>query len=275
MKRVVLLAVMIGGGAFAASPAVQTQVDAGKQIFETACAASTCHGSGGAGGQAPKLVERDLTLDLIRETVLNGRAGTPMPPFKDVLFPDMQVDVMAFVLSIATKGRLPTEVVVAAAPVSAAPLPPSTTPVAVGDESGTPAVGAAIFFDPTKLDSCRACHSYGKNGGPVGPDLADLKTTPVEILFSIARPRAFSPRYRAVVLAFKDGGQLEGIKRDETPAVIRLFDVSVVPPVARTILKSDVSKATLIANAGIYDHTKLKYTRQDLLDLAAFLGKAN
>jgi mono/diheme cytochrome c family protein len=58
------------------SPAVQAQKDAGKIIYATACAG--CHGGGGSGNQGPALVNRGLSFEIIRDTMLDGRRGTSM-----------------------------------------------------------------------------------------------------------------------------------------------------------------------------------------------------
>ena len=50
-------------------------------LFVTSCA--SCHGATGGGAIAPAIAGRNVSLDVIRTTIANGRTGTPMPPFKD------------------------------------------------------------------------------------------------------------------------------------------------------------------------------------------------
>lgn len=257
--------------AWAASADLGSQVVAGKQIFETTCAASTCHGSGGVGAGGPKLVDRNFSLDLVRTTVLNGRSGTPMPAFKELFDSDMTASVIAYVLSISTGGRWATAVPVAAAdkPTAAAPWPES---IAIGAGQGHPAAGYALFYDAAKPTSCRTCHSYRENGGPVGPDFAALHKSPSEIFELISKPGAANPQFPAVTLTTRANARHSGIKRTETDESIRIVDVSVLPPVTRTFLKADVASVEPLKAEGFFYHSALSYTQQNLLDAAAFLA---
>jgi len=282
ISAAILLSFCVDGMAVNATSATQpaddvrAQVDAGKQVFATNCI--VCHGAAGAGARAPSLANRDLPLDVIRTTILNGRAGTPMPPFKDALDAKAQRQIMAYVLWLASNGRMPSAVLTNSPADNCTretpqPSIPSPQPVAIGSERGTPSLGAAIFFDSTKMYSCHSCHSYSKKGGQIGPDFIDTDTTPLQIYESISRPKVASPDYPAVVITKRDGVRVAGIKSDEGGDVWRVFDVSSVPPVLRTILKSDVIEVSAVKDAGIYDHTGLPYSKQDLLDVSAFLGK--
>jgi putative heme-binding domain-containing protein len=256
---------------------VRAQVEAGKRIFESNCV--MCHGLAGSGGRGPALAGRDLRLDLIRDMVRNGRPGTAMPAFKDVFDVESQAQVMAYVLWLASSGSEPTKLVALRpseeSETAAAVLPatPSSQPVDVGKEKGVPARGSAIFFDATRFDGCRACHSYRDKGGGLGPDLADASGAPLQIYRSITRPRVAAADYPAVSLSMRDGTRIVGVKAGETDGAWQVFDVSSVPPVLRTVRKSEVAEVAVVKNSGIYDHTALHYSKQDLLDLSTFLGK--
>jgi mono/diheme cytochrome c family protein len=250
---------------------VQAQVDQGKQIFATSCA--NCHGAAGKGAIGPPLVDRNLSFGVLSTTILNGRVGTPMPPFKDELDSKSLAAVMAYAESITTGGRLPLEVVAEPAAGASSASRPGTAPVAVGDATGIPARGAVLFFDPTHLDSCRACHSFADKGGPIGPDLGLDPKTPEQIYASLSRPRIGAADYPAISLHLKSGPDMVGIRAAETASAYVLFDVSSIPPVKRTMAKSLIAAASPL-DAGIFDHTRLVPSRQDRLDLAAYLGRA-
>jgi cytochrome c55X len=258
-----------------ASAAVRAQVEAGKQLFAASC--SNCHGAGGKGAIGPALADRGLAADLIRSTMLNGRVGTPMPPFKDDLDAKSQAQIMAYVLWITSAGRLPDAVVSSEPPAGSAgsATGPSTLPIPIGTERGTPAHGAALFFDATQVRSCRACHSYGNKGGPVGPDLINTDKTPLEIYQRITRPKVAAAGFPAIAVELRDGSRVVGIRGEVTDELIQVFDVSSLPPVKRSILKSDVLKLSGVGDSGIYDHTTLPYSKQDLLDLSAYVGKTD
>jgi cytochrome c55X len=270
-------ALLLGAGPAAAAPAgaedpaaaIRAQVDDGRAAFATACA--TCHGGTGMGGTGPALAGRDLPLSLIRQTVMNGRPGTPMPAFKEALDTDTQAQILAYVLWLTSNGREPTELVAGQAN---APSPATETrPVAVGRDSGIPALGAQLFFDPTRLDSCRICHSYDAKGGPVGPDLIGLGETPLDVYRRLTGPELTAPGYPAVAVTLRDGTRLRGIRVEETADALAFFDLTALPPVERTIPRSKIAEISATLEAGVYDHTALRLSRQDLLDLSAFLGK--
>jgi putative heme-binding domain-containing protein len=255
-----------------AADLVQMQVETGKQLYVTTCA--NCHGAGGKGALGPPLVDRGLELDTIRSTMMNGRVGTAMPPFKDALDAQSQSDIAAYVLWLSSGGRLPTAVVASATAGASAGAGPTSELIAVGKAQGSPARGAALFFDATNIKSCRACHSYDKKGGPVGPDLSALNKTPVEVYRSISRANIPAAGFPVVTVSLPNGTEMAGVKSDETADAVSIFDVSSVPPIKRTFLKSEISAVTPQPDSGAFDHATLRFSKQDLLDASAYLGKA-
>jgi predicted CxxxxCH...CXXCH cytochrome family protein len=270
----VIAAAAIGGKAATQTPSqassVQALVANGQKVFEGTCSNQYCHGTGGAGAQGPRLVDHPVSPEIVRSAIHDGRSGTPMLPFKDILEPPQLEAVIAYVLSISSGGRLPVS---AEAPnVPAEPPGPSTVAIAIGAEKGTPASGADIFFDSTRLSSCHTCHSYNKRGGPLGLDFAEARLSAEEILASVSKPHLASRTYPVITVTTQSGVKLTGIRRDETDDTLRIFDVA-VPPVLRSFRKSEVADI-LVGKTGIFDHTRLGYTRQQMLDVAALLGTA-
>ena len=265
---------------------IDAQIQAGKVVFDSTCSAGSCHGGGGIGGRAPALTHA-IPQDLITDTVLNGRPGTPMPAFKGILDSAILAQVIAYVSSLTSGGRQPTSVVVipgspsnaSSGPVQSKTMPwlesnASVDPVGIGSEQGIPSAGAARFFDATKLTSCHTCHSYAGAGGPIGRDLASTDKTPLEICQVISNPKSASPGYAAVRITLISGSSSVGIEREENEEVLRYYDVSSLPPILRTLRRSAVKDVKPLTGTGIYDHTTLPYTKQDRLNLCAFLGKA-
>jgi hypothetical protein len=142
--------------------------------------------------------------------------------------------------------------------------------VSIGKETGTPAAGAQVFFDATRLSSCRTCHTYNKRGGPLGVDFADAGLSAESVLASISKSRVASRAYPVITIRTANNVKLTGIRGTETEKLLRVFDV-VIPPVQRSFRKSEI-EGIQIVKTGIFDHTKLGYTRQQLLDVAAFVG---
>jgi putative heme-binding domain-containing protein len=255
-----------------APDAVGAQVEAGRQSFVTACA--TCHGSSGNGGIGPPLAGRDLTFETIKDTVLNGRTGTPMPAFKSDFDAKTLAQIISYVQWITSGGRMPSAVIASESFEDLrATAARSSTPIAVGRNSGTPTRGATLFFDATQLQSCRTCHSFQGKGGPVGVDLKDVHYTPEQIYERITRPSVASSGFPGVALVLRDGTRATGVKSQDTADSLAFFDVSSLPPVKITVLKSEIVQVAELKNSGVYDHTRLPFSDQDLLDLSAYLGQ--
>jgi len=273
MIRLAAVLLAIASATTLAAPAepsdeVRAQVAEGKQLFVTSCA--SCHGATGGGAIAPAIAGRNVSLDVIRSTIANGRTGTPMPPFKDAFDAKSLAALAAFALSLSSNGKEPTALVPVEASANKAD---ASKPVAVGNEQGVPARGAALFFDPTRIGSCRACHSFNNKGGFVGPDLSTLGRTGVQVLESLTHPMQASAAFPAAKFKFTDGTELFGVKGEGSSNTAVIYDITSLPPVKRSVPKSEIQQSTDITGAGIYDHTALKLSRQDVLDLSAYLGK--
>lgn len=261
---------------------IEAQVRAGKAVFDTTCSAGACHGTNGVGGRGPA-VNHWLAESMILDAVLNGRPGTPMPPFKDVLDTEKLTAVIAYVTSLSSGGRLARDSLASAA--ASRTGQPATMPWIAGNASrnrvaidsgyGDPAAGAVLFFDATKLTSCHSCHSYAGAGGPIGVDFASIDKTPLEICRAISKPRIASVGYPAIRITMIDGSIDIGIEREESKDILSYFDVSSPLPILRSVLKSEVKNVEPLTATGLYDHTALLYARQDRLNVCAFLGKAD
>jgi putative heme-binding domain-containing protein len=200
-----------------------------------------------------------------------------MPPFRDDLDAKSRAEIIAYVLWLSSDGRLPDTIVAGDTTegpgTSSSAVNPSAQPVAVGRGSGIPARGAVLFFDATKLYSCRICHSYGGKGGPVGPDLIDMEKTPLQIYGGLIQAGRSAPGFPALSVTLHDGGRIVGIQSESTDDVLRVFDVSSLPPVKRSVRRSEIAHIAAISDRGIYEHATLPFSKQDLIDLSAFLGK--
>jgi mono/diheme cytochrome c family protein len=257
----------------AVSEPVQRQLAAGEKLFVTHCA--NCHGSRGEGGIGPALAGHDLSLQVILETMANGRTGTPMPAFKDDLDARTFTDIAAYVLWLSSGGRLSAGVMTTTATVELRRQRPSSQPIVVGTGTGTPARGALLFFDASRLATCRVCHSYDKKGGPVGADLSLLRLTPADVYSKITHPRVAAAGYPLVGLVLRDGYSVAGIQDEETADSLSIFDLSALPPIRRTFMKAEIQSMDTPRDRGAFDHTTLPFSRQELRDLSAFLGAQN
>jgi mono/diheme cytochrome c family protein len=225
---VAALAVAAAGRAHAAPPAPDMMQ--GGNVFAITCSSSFCHGEGGVGGRGPSLRNRNLMPDFIRNTVTNGRSGTPMPSFKGSLSPheiDMVVD---YVMSLSPNNHNADTSASSQAPASAPPPAPL---------SAQAEAGRAVFFDLARAGSCAACHSYKDEGGPIGADLSGIaKRSPHDIYLAIVKPTGSNAAYPVAT-----AGGVTGIVKQKTDKLVQIYDLSSVPPVLRSIYPADGVKA--------------------------------
>ena len=97
---------------------------------------------------------------------------------------------------------------------------------------GDPARGELIF---RRADlNCMSCHSLGKAGGDVGPDLSSVGQTspPDYIINSIYNPdQAIKEQYHTLVVQTSDGQVFQGIVTDKDDQRIVLKDATGAPRV--------------------------------------------
>jgi putative membrane-bound dehydrogenase-like protein len=129
--------------------------------------------------------------------------------------------------------------------------------------------GQAIFLGAKA--ACYTCHKIGYRGGLVGPDLTRIgeARTERDLLESIVYPSAsFVRSYEPVVLATRDGTDIQGIIRSETD---REFLVISGPGAEQRIPRSSVTSQKpgniSLMPAGL----DAQLSRQELADLLTFL----
>jgi putative heme-binding domain-containing protein len=248
-----------------AAPAAQEMMQGGN-VFAITCSSSFCHGDGGVGARGPSLRNRNFTPDFVRNTVTNGRSGTPMPSFKDSLSAkeiDMVVD---YVMSLSPNNQSASAGSPSPAPAST-PLP---APLSAQAEAGR-----KIFFDAGRAPGCALCHSYQQAGGVVGPDLSAVaKRTPRELYQAMVKPTVPNADY-PVATVTAGGTSVTGIVKQKTDKIVQLYDLSSTPPVLRSFYPADGVKVSDAATtAPIYAHDLSGYSKDELAGLIAFLKSA-
>ncbi len=249
-----------------AAPPAQDMMQGGN-VFAITCSSSFCHGDGGVGARGPSLRNRNFMPDFVRNTVTNGRSGTPMPSFKGSLSPheiDMVVD---YVMSLSPNNQNAAAGPTTPAPASAPPPAPL---------SAQAQAGRAVFFDLARTGSCAACHSYQEEGGPIGPDLSGIaKRAPRDIYQAMATPKSPTSGYPTVKISLKTGETVFGVVKGEPQnEAIQLYDLSSTPPVLRSFYKSDGWSEFHPDGVPPYAHDLSGYSKDELASLIAFLKSA-
>ena len=253
--------ILIGSNAQAAPSAADMMQ--GGNLFAITCSSSFCHGDGGVGARGPSLKNRNFTPDFVRNTVSNGRSGTPMPSFKSSLSQhelDMLVD---YVMSLSPNNHNADTAAAAPAPMAPPPAPLSTKALA----------GSAIFFDVTRPGGCALCHSYREEGGPIGPDLTGIaKRTPRDIYQAMVKPTVPNADYTMVSVATEGGMTATGLLKQKTDAVVQLYDLSSVPPVLCSFYGAKMGPAPAKPP---YAHDLSGLSKDELAALITYLKSAD
>jgi putative heme-binding domain-containing protein len=222
---------------------------AGAELFATTC--KVCHGEAGIGGVGPALRDRKFTRAYVRRAMSEGRPNSMMPEFTRTFTAAQMNQVSAYVAALQSP---------------AGPAPEGLR--------GDPAAGEATFF-ARGARSCYVCHSVGGRGGSVGPELTPKVTgmSPREIFqrIIIVPHRSSDPAYATTRLTTKVGTIFTGIKAGETEDAIRFYDTSVLPPLLRTIPRSDIVESEAHDRAVMPSDYASRLTLQQLLDIVSFL----
>jgi mono/diheme cytochrome c family protein len=159
--------------------------------------------------------------------IRNGIPGKTMPPWSGTLAESDLRAVVAYVLGLSGGAS--------AAGPSSAPIPGAERP-----PEGPPAVrrGKALFFDPYRDPArgvrCGTCHAVEGWGTPVGPNLLAKLVATVAALRAVEAPDVAR-------LRTGDGDDFPALPVQQTPEVIKVFDLTSAPPVLRTLRPADVS----------------------------------
>ncbi len=217
----------------------QAAADRGADVYQKTCAVPYCHGPQGGPGRAPQLAGRGVSPNQIERVTRNGIPNGAMPGFQKTLSPTEITAVIEYVIRL------------------------SGPPAAAKAVDNAPPPGREVFFDPARLDACGACHAVEGFGVAAGPDLTKASLAGIAALRTgsgsrvlLARPAGEAP-FAAIVV--EQGRQ------------VRLYDVSVAPPVLRTF---PPGAQVAVGGSASWDHAAFtrRYTDADLEAVLAYLN---
>lgn len=218
----------------------------GMDVFNKSCATGYCHGVKGTPGGAPRLAARGFDDAYVSQTVRMGIPGTGMPAFGTVLDRADLLAVVAYVDSL--NGVTP---------------PPN--PFAMGAERRRlpPEAqrGRQLFADQVRaFQRCSTCHQADGLGIAVALPFSSVPDT-VAALRQVATPQ--------IETATADGESFPALVLNKSGAQTKLYDLQSLPPVLRTIPKSEVS----FENGSKWRHEAMlaSYSDQELDEILTFL----
>ncbi len=274
-------------------PQLMVNIEKGRVLYAGSCGNSYCHGSEGKGGGGPKLLNKGFRATYLRRVISEGVNGTAMPGFKTRFSNEEITQLVAYLLSLSSDGDNPTaafapppattpqgDFAAAHGGSGAAANAPNVTTVSAPvtpsnftlDLRGDAANGRELFFDSSVVTTCRSCHTVNGVGGKVASDLTKLRAlAPRDVLQSLLAPHnSKEEKYGLLAVTMKDGTNYVGIKRDEGAQDLRLFDTSSMPPISRTLLKSEIAKTEKKTGSACPGNYAEKYSLKQLLDLIAY-----
>ena len=238
MMRVWLPSVPLVAAVLAISPAVAEErsinllddalIESGSELFQMNCAVGYCHGSEGRSARGPALRDREWAARDLHRITHDGLSGTSMPAWKSVLSTEEIWAVTAYIMTLA---RNPVETANALVSIEADAEGPR-------ELTGAAKHGEELFFDLTRERRCGLCHRLGDKGTAVGPNLAVVagEKTAEDLKRDIRQPgklRAFG--FELTEVSTRDGEVIRGVLADQSPAGVKIYDTSVLPPVLRTV----------------------------------------
>jgi putative heme-binding domain-containing protein len=257
----------------------------GAKLFAPNCSSGYCHGASGTGGGGPALRGKALDAAYLFKVISNGIPGTPMMAFKSELSQEEIWKLVAFIMSEVKAGTetksepsTTTSSARAATTASSSTSKPSRSiDAATASLIGDAQAGKSLFFDSTQSKSCRACHSFAGEGASIGIDLSKVGSkTARELFLSIIIPRdANDPRYSKLIVTLKNGDKIAGIKKEEDDESIRIYDMTELPAVLRTIQKSDIAGTETASQSSMPKDYAAIYTMKQLLDIVAYLKSSD
>lgn len=227
----------------------QDDVARGAKIFAQSCAVGYCHGSGGAANRGPRLAGRAFDRKYLVKVIAEGLPGTAMPGFRASLKDDGVAAVTAYVASLAG----------GAAPAGVPVFEPLAEPPRF-DGPPEAKAGKDLFFDAVRGVRCGTCHVAGDWGVAIGPNPAQRSITGA----AIRNVKASNVRTAAV-----GADRFPALVVEPKGDLVRVFDLTVAPPVLRSLLKSEVRFET--GTAWSHGAAIRTYTDADLEKVAAYL----
>ena len=97
------------------------------------------------------------------------------------------------------------------------------------------------------LAQCVACHTFGRGGGRVGPDLSGIRNQPADtlLLHILVPDYEITPGYESYTVQTRDGRTLIGRLESETAASLTIRDAA--------------GEAHVVLRSGVAGHAKLQF----------------
>jgi putative heme-binding domain-containing protein len=239
-------------------------ISRGNGLFARNCAVGYCHGSEGRASRGPQLRNRPWEPRRLHAVTRDGVPGTSMPSWGAILSDQDIWAVTAYLMSLSS-SKLDEKTAVIE-------LDATTRPVEV--RSAEAEKGHDLFFDLTNQKRCAVCHQLGSRGTAVGPDLtaSAQRKSAEQLLRDIVEPGAsVAAGFEETAIATNDAERVAGIKKEETKAYVKLYDMSSIPPPLRTVYREQIHAINSAKRSSMpADYGRL-YSPEELQAIVAYL----
>lgn len=217
----------------------------GLDVFNKSCATGYCHGVKGTAGGAPRLAARGFDDAYVSQTVRMGIPHTGMPEFGSTLERPDLLAVIAYVDSLNGVTPPPSPFAMTAA----RKLPPAAQH------------GRELFADQTRsFARCSTCHQADGIGIAVALPFTAVPES-VASLRSVGTPE--------LETLTAQGSTFPALVLNKSGAQAKFYDLTSVPPVLRTLLRSEVTFKA--GSAWRHEDTLKGYSDADLDAILTFL----
>lgn len=264
----------------------------GRAKFEQSCSVGYCHGKAGRAGRGPRLRGKDWDSKYLINVIEDGIPNSSMAGWKDRLSGEEIRAIVAYIGTLSKLGPSEPEPPLSGDDISSdfsTPTllnRPAYQPITDNQPSGEnlpsvvmgdPVKGKALFFDLSDELNCAACHRFNSNGTHVGPDLSGISGRSArEILKDIILPDTVSTASGQLFsLSTQDGEQLEAVIVSESPTRIKVYDVTSLPSVLRSIKIDQIKSIELIRPSAMPETYGQRFTLKQLLDIIAFIKSSD
>src|SRR5262249_52606499 len=125
-----------------------------------------------------------------------------------------------------------------------------------------------------RVGTCIGCHKFGGVGQEFGPDLTklDAKWTAVDVLEHILEPsKKIDDKYRNWLIELKSGKTLTAMIVEETPLVVRVIENPLASTKTMELKKASIERRTPSPTSPMPRGLLDKLTREEVLDLLAYV----
>ena len=261
LQGLLLLTVSIG---VLAANLEDPMLERGEEVYQLTCATSYCHGPAGGAAGAPRLAAREFDALYIASVTANGVPDTPMVGFANALSAEDMTAVLTYVAFL--NGIIN--------PQFSVDDPLASLGIAVANPRRIPLAGAAqegreLFFDAYDkgLKRCSTCHEVEGIGIPVASPIATVPAS-VSALRNIE-----TPNISTVTLSISEDDSMPALLLSRGIAGVKFYDMSVVPPVLRTIPPGSDAQVFNIQGNADWQHRDYisAYTDAELERVLTFL----